>query len=123
TTQVLDDNALEHRRRHPGVPDALGVYDDAGAAGTDAEARRFTTLHAPRTEQQVFALEQLREQAIQHAAPAVRRAEPSRAHEHVAPVGVHVRPFERVAGHHTSWLLTGMRRREAGDGRRETEER
>ena len=55
--QMFNDDSLEECRRDTGIPDAFGIHDDDRAAGADAKARRFTTLHAPGTEEQPFALQ------------------------------------------------------------------
>ena len=60
--KVLDDDSLEKRRRDAGVPDAFGIDDHDRPARAYTEAWSFATLHATRTEQQVFSLEQSREE-------------------------------------------------------------
>jgi len=54
--EMLDDNALEQRRGHSGVPDAVGIHDDDRPTAAHAETRRLASFHAPRTKQQAFAL-------------------------------------------------------------------
>ena len=56
--QMLDDDALEQLRRHASVPDALRVDDDDRPASAYAEARGLAPLHAARSEQKSFPLEQ-----------------------------------------------------------------
>ena len=70
-TEVLYHNPLEHRRRHARVPHPLRVHHHDRAAGTDAETRRLTALHAACPEQETFTLEQLREQTVEDAAATV----------------------------------------------------
>jgi hypothetical protein len=54
--EMLDDNTLEQRRRHSGVPDAVGIYDDDRPTTAHPETWRLTALHALRTKQQTLAL-------------------------------------------------------------------
>lgn len=56
-SQMLDNDALEQRRRYAAIPDAVGIDDDNRTSGANAEARRLTALHATGTEQQSFTLE------------------------------------------------------------------
>ena len=100
--QVLDDDALEQRRGHAGVPDALRVHDDDRTAGAHAETGRLATLHATRTEEQPFALEQARERRVERAALAVRRAEAADADEHVARIRLHDRGGLAREGRHAA---------------------
>ncbi len=87
--QVLDDDSLQQRRCNVGVPDAFGIHHDDRPSGADAQARRLAALHAIGSEQQIFSLEQLREQAVERSAAALRRAESSGADEDVTPIRVH----------------------------------
>ena len=42
-----DDHLLGILRRHPGVPDGLGIDDDAGPAGAPPEATAAVDADAP----------------------------------------------------------------------------
>jgi len=81
--EVLDDDSLEQRGRHLGIPDPFRINDNDRPVAADAEARRFTALDAVRAEEQILALQQAREQRIDLASTAVRRAETARTYEHV----------------------------------------
>src|SRR4051812_7658068 len=87
--QMLADDALEERRRDVTVPDPLRVHDNDRSARADAEAGGFAALHAGGTEQQPFALQQGRQQAIQVAAPMIRRAESTDAYQDMSRVWLH----------------------------------
>lgn len=89
--QVLHDDPLEQRGGDSGVPDAFRIHHHDGPAGTDAQAGRLAALHAPRAKQEVFALEQPREQRIQGAPFPVRGAVAASADEHVARIRLHER--------------------------------
>ena len=69
--QVLDDNSLQQLRRDVGVPDSFGIHHDDRTTAADAEAGSFTSLYAIRSEQKIFALQQLGESRIQFATTAV----------------------------------------------------
>src|SRR5665647_2589338 len=86
---MLDDDPLEQRRRHPGVPDAFRVDDDDRSACTYTETWRLSALHAARTEEQALALEQACEFRVQHAPFPVRRAVAANAHQDVARERIH----------------------------------
>jgi len=60
--QVLDDDSLQQRRRYIGVPNALRIDDDNRSVAADTEARRLASLHACRTEEQIFPRQELGEQ-------------------------------------------------------------
>ena len=82
--QMLNDDALEKRGRHPRVPNSIRIYHNDRPSFTDAEARRFPAFHAAWTEEQSLSLQQARKEAIQIPAPPVGRAEPASAHEDVS---------------------------------------
>ena len=81
--QMLDDNSLEQMRSDVRVPDSLGVNDDDRTAAADAEARRFASLHAIRPEEEILAVQQLRESRIQLTTATIGRAEIPGADENV----------------------------------------
>lgn len=87
--QMLDDDALEQRGRHAGVPDALGIHDDDRSTGADAEAGRFAAFDATRAEEEPFALQQGGQQPVQLASPMIGRAVPADADENVPGIRVH----------------------------------
>jgi len=62
TFQVLDDDSLQQPRRYIGVPNALRIDDDNRPVAADTEARRLASLHACRTEEQIFPRQELGEQ-------------------------------------------------------------
>jgi hypothetical protein len=95
---VLDDDALEEDGSDSGVPDALGIDDDDRTAGADAEARSLAALDATRAEEKGFSLEKAGEILIQLAAAVIRRAEATRAYQHVAAIWIHHR--SGLLGHH-----------------------
>ena len=72
--QVFDDESVQQCRCDVGVPDAFGIHHDDRPSGADAQARRLTTLDSTGPEEQVFSLEELREQAVERAAATLRRA-------------------------------------------------
>src|SRR5215213_2338774 len=86
--EVLDDDALEQLGGHARVPDALRVDDDDGTAGADSQTGRLAALHPARPEEQVLALKQLGEQAVE--CPAAPRSAP--------PPGAWLRRLQRLAG-------------------------
>src|SRR3954467_9851711 len=88
--QVLDHDALEERRRDAGVPHALRINDDDWPVAADAETRRFAAFHSLRAEQQIFPLQELRQQRIDLSPTASRGAKVARAHQHVTRVGLHL---------------------------------
>lgn len=89
--QVLDDNSLQQLRRDVGVPDSFRVHHDDRAIAAHAEARSFTSLYAIRSEQKIFALQQLGESRIQFATTSVWRAEVAGADKNVVGVTLHLR--------------------------------
>ena len=89
--KMLDDDALEERRGNAGIPDTLRIHHHDRSAGAHAETGSLAALHPARTEEQTFALEQTREGSVQRSALAVRRAEPTDAHKHVARIRLHDR--------------------------------
>ena len=97
--EMLDDNSLQELGCDAGVPHAFGIHDDDRPAGADTEARGFASLYACRPEEQILALEQAREKAVERSAPAIRRAEPASADEHVSAVCLHMRPANEVIRH------------------------
>ena len=62
TFQVLDDDSFQQRRRYIGVPNTLRIDDDNRPVAADTEARRLASLHACRTEEQIFPRQELGEQ-------------------------------------------------------------
>ena len=82
--QMLDDDALEKRRRDPGVPDGIRVDDDDRAAPANSQAWRFSPFDPRGPEQEPFALKQCRQHRVQVPATSVRRAEASGADEDMA---------------------------------------
>ena len=95
--QMFDHDALEELRRDAGVPDAFGIDHHDRAAGADAETGRLSAFDPRWSEQQIFALEQPREEAVERASSAIWRAEPARADQHVSAVRVHARVCVRHA--------------------------
>ena len=91
--QVLDDDSLQQRRRYIGVPNALRIDDDNRSVAADTEARRLASLHARRTEEQVFPRQKLGEQRIKLSPAAIGRTEVTSAHQHMAGVRLHLRLF------------------------------
>jgi hypothetical protein len=87
--EVFDDDALEELRRHVRVPDALRIHDHDRAASADAEAWDLASLHASGAEEEIFSLEQSWKNCVESSAASLRRAEPARADDHVAGVGLH----------------------------------
>src|SRR5947208_6027993 len=85
-TEVFDDNALEELGRHVAVPDAIRIDHHDRTAGAHTKARRLTTLHATRSEQQSFALQQCRKSRIQLPPTTIRRAEATDADENVTGI-------------------------------------
>ncbi len=83
-TQVLDDDPLQQRRRHPGIPDPLRVHDNDRTATANTQTWRLAALDPRRTEEQAFPLQQRRQEIVQITPPAVGRAEAAHAHEDVA---------------------------------------
>src|ERR1051325_3530018 len=73
--QMLDDDSLQQLRRDAGIPNPFGVDDDDRAARAHAEARGLATLHAARTEQQAFALQERRQHGVERSTTARRRTE------------------------------------------------
>ena len=70
--EVLHHDALEKCRGHPGVPDRIRIDDDDGATGANPKARGLAALDPIRSEEQPFAVEQIRQQRIQFSAAPVR---------------------------------------------------
>ena len=66
-TQVLHHDPFEQLRRDAGIPDTLRVHHDNWPASAHAQTGRFTSLHAPRAEQEPFTLKEARELCVQHA--------------------------------------------------------
>ena len=91
--EVLDDDSLQQRRRYIGVPDPFRIDDHNRSAAADAEARRLASLHASRTEEQIFPLQELGEQRIKLSPAAIGRTEVTSAHQYVAGVRLHLRLF------------------------------
>gem|GEM_PF-2526381 len=89
--QMLDNDSLQQCGRHSAIPDPVGIHDDDRPVATDTEAGCLTALHAPRTKEQIFALEKLGQQRIELASTAVGRAEVAGAYEHVTGVRLHLR--------------------------------
>ena len=70
--QVLDDDALEKLRGHPGIPDRIRIHDDDGAARANSETWGFPALDPARAEEKPFPMEQGREERVQFHPSAVR---------------------------------------------------
>jgi hypothetical protein len=83
-TEVLDDDSLQQRRRHPAVPDPFWIHDNDRTASANAETRRLTALDACRAEEQPFSLQERRQEIVELTSPAIGRAEAAHAHEDVA---------------------------------------
>jgi hypothetical protein len=54
---MFDDDSLEELGCHSTVPYTLWINDHDGTSCANAKAGSFTTLHARRSEEQIFALE------------------------------------------------------------------
>jgi hypothetical protein len=89
--EVLDHYSLQQLGRDLGIPNPLRVHDDDRPVAAHAEAGRLTTLHALRSKEQIFPLQQLREQGIDLASATIGRAEVAGAHEHMSGVPLHFR--------------------------------
>jgi hypothetical protein len=89
--EVFNNDSLQERRCNLGIPDAFRVYDDDRSVAAHAEAWCLASLHPSRAEEQIFSLQELREQRIQLAAAAVGRAEISGAHKHMPRIRIHLR--------------------------------
>lgn len=87
--QVLLHNAFHERRRHPGIPNPLWVYDRDGAALTNAQARHFRALYPIRPEQQILTLQQSGQLRVQGSTFAIGAAIASGAHHDVVAIGIH----------------------------------
>jgi hypothetical protein len=83
-TEVLDDDPLQQRRRHPGIPDPLRVNDNDRTASANTQTWRLAALDSSRTEEQAFPLQQRWQEIVQITPPTIRRAEAADAHEDVA---------------------------------------
>src|SRR5215218_10496356 len=105
---MLHDDSFQQRRRDTRVPHAIGVDDDDGAAGAHAKAGRLTALDPCWAEQQIFALEQLRQQTIELPAAPIGRTEAPRTHQDVALIRFHARLTDIEAGH-SDVLVYGAR--------------
>jgi hypothetical protein len=86
---MLDHDSLEQLRRYSAIPNAFGIYDHDRSARANSQARRLAALDPLRAKEQSFALEKLRQQAIDDPPAAVGRTEASGAHQHMSPVGLH----------------------------------
>ena len=60
--EMLYHNALQQVRGHAGIPDTFRIHDDDRSGSADAQAWRLTALDALGSEEEILALEQLREQ-------------------------------------------------------------
>lgn len=89
--EMLYHDALQQRRSHSRIPDPLGINDDDRSLGAHAETWGLTALYARRTEEKVFALQQLGEQRINLPATTIGGAEIAGAYEHVARIRLHLR--------------------------------
>jgi len=89
--EMLDHDSLEQLRGHPRIPDALRIHDDDRPVAADAEARCLAALHSLRSEEEILALQELREQRIDLPSAAARRAEVAGAYEYVARIRFHRR--------------------------------
>src|SRR5437868_3207925 len=89
--EMLDDNAFQQFRRHPRIPNALGIHDYDWSITADAEAWRLAALHTLRAKQQIFALQELRQQRVDVATATIGRAEFAGTDQHVTRVRLHSR--------------------------------
>ena len=89
--EVLDDNALQHLRRHVAVPHPFRIHDDNRPAAADAEAWGLAALHAAGAEKQPFALEEHGKERVERTTCAIGRAEATRADQYVSRVRLHWR--------------------------------
>jgi hypothetical protein len=55
--QMLDNDSFQQVGRDVGVPDPIRIHDDDRSIAADAEAWRFSPLHAIRTKEKIFALQ------------------------------------------------------------------
>lgn len=94
---MLDDDPLEQFGSDRRVPDSFGIDDNDGTSCTDAEAGGLAAFHALWTEEEIFAFEQLREEAIERASTSARAAEASRAHDYMMPVWIEEGAVQRHA--------------------------
>ena len=69
--KMLDHDSLQQRGSNPRVPDSFGVHDHDRTIAAHAEAGRLTPLHAFRTEQESFTLQEGRQQAVELAAALI----------------------------------------------------
>src|SRR3954470_7555644 len=94
--EMLDDNPLQKLRCHFRVPDPVRIDHHDRTIAANAQAWRLAALHASRTEEQIFALQQLRQQRIDLASTTFRRAETARADQDVPGVRLHHRRSQRT---------------------------
>jgi hypothetical protein len=78
--QMLGNDAFEEFRRDIGVPDALRIDGHNRPAFTYAEAGCFGSLDAIRVEEEIFALKEPGQLAVNGAAATVGRAKASGTH-------------------------------------------
>ena len=90
-TQMLDDNALQQGRRHPGVPNAVWVDDDDWATAANPQTWCFSALDAGRTKKEPFPAKEVWKHAIQNPPALFGRAKPSGADDDVPGEGLHAR--------------------------------
>ena len=68
---MLDDDALEQRRCHAAIPDALGIDHDNRTTRAHAETGRLAAFHPTGTEEETLALEQCGEECVQLTSTAI----------------------------------------------------
>jgi hypothetical protein len=89
--QMFDDNALEKRRSDPVVPGSFGIHNNYRSVAANAQTRRLASLHTARAEEEILALEEIREESVELASAMVGRAKATRTYQHVPRVGLHAR--------------------------------
>ena len=87
--EMLDDDPVEELRGDVMIPDAVGVDDENGAIFADAEAWGLAPFDAGGAEEEVFALEERGELAVEGAATAIGGAVSTGADEDVTRVRFH----------------------------------
>src|SRR5438045_9276043 len=89
--EMLDDDAFQQFRRHPRIPDALGIHDYDWSITADAEAWRLAAFRTLRSKQQIFPLQELRQQRVDMATATIGRAEFAGTDQHVTRERLHSR--------------------------------
>ena len=87
-SKMLNDDSLEELRSDASVPHPLWVDNENRSTGADAEAWRLAALHAPWTEKEALAFEELRKSRVEVATATIRRTETADAHEHVTGISL-----------------------------------